>query len=214
LFARAARRHFAPFVVKPVSSLCPLCLCGETLLLDDARGKAMPTASSSPAKGSKAERRGAARLAAVQALYQIELGGGAPDAVLREFLEHRLDRQDDAGELAEADPELLAELVRGVSAEAAALDDMLAAVLAEDWPVERLETLLRLLLRAGAYELGYLPEIPARVTITVYVNLARAFFDGKEPGLANGVLDRMAHDLRPEEFEAPADGAPDLPAAG
>jgi N utilization substance protein B len=95
----------------------------------------------------------------------------------------------------------LISLVKGVAAEAASLDDMLAAVLAEDWPVERLETLLRVILRAGAYELGYRPEIPARVAITEYVNLAQAFFHGKEPGMANGVLDRLAHSLRPEEFE-------------
>ncbi len=172
----------------------------------------MPSAGTSPAK---APRRSAARLAAVQALYQIELGGGAPEAVLREFMEHRLAEPLDDAEWVEADPALLAALVSGVAAESALLDDMLAAVLAEGWPVERLETLLRLILRAGAYELGYLPEIPARVSITEYVNLAQAFFDGKQPGLANGVLDRMAHSLRPEEFDAtPDQPLPDAPAAG
>ncbi len=175
----------------------------------------MPAASSSAAKGSDAQRRSAARLAAVQALYQIELGGGAPESVVREFIEHRLAEQPDEAELAEADPALLATLVAGVASEAALLDDMLSAVLAEGWPVERLETLLKLILRAGAYELGYLPEIPARVVITEYVKLAQAFFAGKEPGLANGVLDRMAHSLRPEEFDAAQDlPLPGAPAAG
>jgi len=175
----------------------------------------MPSASPSTAIGSNARRRSAARLATVQALYQIELSGGAPESVVQEFLEHRLAEQLDEAELTEADPEFLAMLVSGVAGESALLDDMLSAVLAEGWPVERLETLLRLILRAGAYELGYLPEIPARVIITEYVRLAQAFFDGKEPGLANGVLDRMAHSLRPEEFDAPQDEPlPDAPAAG
>lgn len=175
----------------------------------------MPSASPSAAIGPNARRRSAARLATVQALYQIELSGGAPESVVREFMEHRLAAQLDEAELTEADPEFLAMLVSGVAGESALLDDMLSAVLAEGWPVERLETLLRLILRAGAYELGYLPEVPARVIITEYVRLAQAFFDGKEPGLANGVLDRMAHSLRPEEFDAPRDAPlPDAPAAG
>lgn len=175
----------------------------------------MPSASPSAAKGANAQRRSAARLATVQALYQIELGGGAPEAVVRDFMEQGLAETPDDAELAEPDPALFAELVSGVAGESALLDDMLSAVLAEDWPVERLETLLRLILRAGAYELGYLPETPARVIITEYVRLAQAFFDGKEPGLANGVLDRMAHSLRPEEFDTTLEQTlPDAPAAG
>jgi N utilization substance protein B len=154
--------------------------------------------------------RGAARLAAVQALYQIELSGGSPAQILQEFIEHRLGEAIDGLSLVGADRAFLSELVEGVAAESEALDDMLSAVLAEDWPVERLETLLRVILRAGAYELGYRPEIPARATITQYVNLAQAFFHGKEPGMANGVLDHLAHSLRPEEFED-RDRRPDGP---
>ncbi len=157
--------------------------------------------------------RSAARLGAVQALYQMELSGGPTETVLGEFLEHRLSEELEGISLGVADRALFVGLVRGVAAEQAPLDDLLSAVLAEDWPVERLETLLKVILRAGAYELGYRPDIPPRVTITEYVNLARAFFDGKEPGLANGVLDRLAHELRPEAFEAQADG-PGEPEAG
>lgn len=175
----------------------------------------MSSASPSAVTGADARRRSAARLATVQALYQIELSGGAPESVVQEFIEHHLTEQPAEAELTEADPEFLAMLVAGVAGESALLDDMLSAVLADGWPVERLETLLRLILRCGAYELGYLPEIPARVIITEYVRLAQAFFDGKEPGLANGVLDRMAHSLRPEEFDAAQDEPlPDAPAAG
>ncbi len=78
---------------------------------------------------------------------------------------------------------------------------MLAAVLDEDWPVERLETLLLILLRVGALELSRRPEAPVRVVVSEYVDLAGAFFGGKEPGLVNGVLDKLARALRPEAFE-------------
>ena len=170
-------------------------------------------AAGAPQGAAAGAARRAARLGAVQALYQIELSGGPAETVLREFLEHRLAEEIEGVSLGAADRSLFAGLVRGVAAEQAPLDDLLSAVLAEGWPVERLETLLKVILRAGAYELGYRPDIPPRATITEYVNLAQAFFDGKEPGLANGVLDRLAHELRPEAFEAQADG-PDEPEAG
>ncbi len=153
------------------------------------------------AKGGGKQSR--ARLAAVQALYQAELTGSPVEAVLAEFLAHRLDEEVDGLSLATADRGLLELLVRGVGKEREELDDMLAAVLDEDWPVERLETLLQILLRVGALELSRRPETPVRVVISEYVDLASAFFGGKEPGLVNGVLDRMARALRPEDFDAP-----------
>lgn len=170
-------------------------------------------AAEAPQGGPTGAARSAARLGAVQALYQIELSGGPAETVVGEFLEQRLAEEIEGFSLDAADRELFAGLVRGVAAEQAPLDDLLSAVLAEDWPVERLETVLKVILRAGAYELAYRPDIPPRVTITEYVDLARAFFDGKEPGLANGVLDRLAHELRPEAFEA-RDDRPDGPERG
>lgn len=161
----------------------------------------------SGASARAARQRSSARLAAVQALYQMELGGSTPDQVLREFLEVRLKEDVDGFSLAEADRRLFAELVRGVAAEAQDLDDMLAAVLDEDWPVSRLEPLLLALLRAGAYELSARPGVPARVVISEYLAVADAFFSGKEPALVNGVLDRIARALRPEEF-APREADP------
>ncbi len=149
----------------------------------------------------------AARLAAVQALYQVEMTGASAESVLAEFLAHRLDEEVDGLCLAAADRRLLDELLRGTVAERDALDDMLAAVLDENWPVERLEILLRIVMRAGAFELSRRPEVPARVVVAEYVDLAGAFFGGKEPGLVNGVLDRLARTLRPEAFEA-RDAAP------
>jgi N utilization substance protein B len=154
------------------------------------------------ARGARAAPRSAARLAAVQALYQVEMTGASVESVLAEFLDHRLDEEVDGLSLATADRRLLDELLRGTVAERDALDDMLAAVLDESWTVERLETLLRIVMRAGAFELSRRPEVPARVVVAEYVDLAGAFFGGKEPGLVNGVLDRLARALRPEAFEA------------
>ncbi len=145
-------------------------------------------------------RRSAARLAAVQALYQVEMSDTSAEAVLSEFLNHRLEEELDGLRLAAADKALFGELVRGVAAEGGELDDMLAAVLDEGWTVERLETLLRIVLRAGAYELSRRPGVPARVVVSEYVDLSDAFFGGKEPGMVNGVLDSLARSLRPEEF--------------
>jgi N utilization substance protein B len=157
-----------------------------------------------PGKGGA--KQSAARLAAVQALYQAELTAAPVEAVLAEFLAYRLDEKVDGVSLAAADRGLLELLVRGVGKERDDLDDMLAAVLDEDWPVERLETLLQILLRTAALELTRRPEAPVRVVVSEYVDLAGAFFGGKEPGLVNGVLDRLARALRPEAFETP--GAP------
>ncbi len=163
-----------------------------------------PKGRSRAGRGAKGgAKQSAARLAAVQALYQAELTAAPVEAVLAEFLALRLDEEVDGVSLAAADRGLLELLVRGVGKECDELDDMLAAVLDEDWPVERLETLLQILLRVGALELSRRPEAPVRVVISEYVDLAGAFFGGKEPGLVNGVLDRLARALRPEAFEAP-----------
>lgn len=149
-----------------------------------------------------AQKRKAARLAAVQAVYQLEITGIQPDMVVVEFLQHRLQDEVDGFKLGEVDRELFAELVRGVHAERQDLDDMIAAVLAEGWEVERLERLLRIILEAGAFELAYRQKVPARSVISEYVAIADSFFNGKEPGMVNGMLDRLGRDLRTEEFEA------------
>lgn len=145
-------------------------------------------------------RRSAARLFAVQALYQIERRGAAPDAVIQEFLEHRQEQEIDGERLVTPDLGRFRELVSGVSAEIEDLDNMLLAVLDTDWTLERLETLLLVILRAGIFEIASRQDVPPRVVITEYVDVAHAFYSGKEPGLVNGVLDRVARDLRGEEL--------------
>lgn len=151
--------------------------------------------------GGAHEQRRAARLAAVQALYQIELSGEAPEAVIAEFARFRLGRTVDEVDPGPADKALFADIVRGVSARRQELDNMIAAVLAENWTVERLEIPLCAILRAGTYELAERPDVPARAAIAEYVGLAADFFSGKELGLVNAILDRLGAELRPGELE-------------
>lgn len=148
-----------------------------------------------------ARRRSIARLAAVQALYQLELNPGrGPDAVIGEFVHHRLGREIDGEVYGEADEALFGDIVRGVTGDRERLDETVSAALSEEWPLGRIETLLRLILESGAYELVHRPDIPPRVTMSEYVAIAYAFFEGREPGLANGVLDRLARALRAAEL--------------
>jgi N utilization substance protein B len=141
-------------------------------------------------------RRSLARLAAVQALYQIDLNDAAPNTVIEELRE----RGEDEEGFGEADDDLFTDIVRGTIANRDDLDALLNEMLAPDWSVARLEVVLRAVLRAGAYELLARLEIPARVVLNEYLDIAHAFFSQKEPRLVNGVLDRIAHRLRRSEF--------------
>ena len=145
-------------------------------------------------------QRRAARLAAVQALYQWEQSGTAPVAIIREFTEHRIGKNVDGIDLPAADLRLFGDLVNGTTENAAELDDMIAGALTEDWSVERLESILRAVLRCGAYELAHRPDIPPKVAISEYLAVADAFLGEPETRLANGVLDQLAHALRPTEM--------------
>jgi N utilization substance protein B len=141
-------------------------------------------------------KRSLARLAAVQALYQIDLNDAPAEAVIAELRE----RGEDEEGFGEADDVLFADIVRGAIANRDDLDGLLNVALAPDWTLVRLEAVLRAVLRAGAYELLARLEIPARVVLNEYVDIAHAFFSGKEPKLVNGVLDHVGHRLRPDEL--------------
>lgn len=143
-------------------------------------------------------RRTAARLAAVQALYQIELTEAPPEGVIREFGQTGLDR--DGERFGEVDEALFADLVRGAAAHQDEIDHLLGEALPSDWPVGRLERVLRAILRMGAFELLARDDVPMPVVISEYLDIGHAFFAGKEPGLVNGVLDRLARTLRPSEI--------------
>lgn len=147
-----------------------------------------------------ANQRGAARLAAVQALYQLEIGGGDIVQVVSEFEAYRLGKELDGVEYRQADAAWFRDIVAGVVAEQRAIDPMIHTALTEDWPLKRVDATLRAVLRCGTYELLRRPDVPGRVIITEYIDVARAFFTDDEPKLVNGVLDRIAHELRPDEF--------------
>ena len=153
--------------------------------------------------GTGAARRSAARLAAVQALYQIDHSGTAASIVLEEFLRFRLGESFDTENDVAPDKALFTQIVRGVTSRGAELDEPIGAALTERWTLDRIEIILRAILRAGVYELLAAPSTPARVIITEYVDVAHAFYEGQEPGMVNGLLDRIARRLRPAEFGAP-----------
>jgi len=145
--------------------------------------------------------RSVARLAAVQALYQMEVSAIGVESVIREFTEHRFDRalegvEGEGDTLASADEAFFAELVRGVVAEQKKVDAAIARRLAENWRLERVDATVRAILRAGAYELIYRPDVPTEVAIDEYVDVAKSFFEGAEPGFVNGALDAVARDVR------------------
>ena len=152
-------------------------------------------------QGSLGGKRAVARLAAVQALYQMEVSGVGVEAVVREFTEHRfdrdLDREIEGSKLAEADEPFFADLVRGVVAHQTAIDRAVVRRLATGWKLDRLDATLRAILRSGAFELMQRRDVPVEVAIDEYVEIAKSFFEGPEPGFVNGALDAIARDERP-----------------
>jgi N utilization substance protein B len=150
------------------------------------------------------QARSVARLAAVQALYQMEVSSAGAEAVIREFSEHRFDRDlpgdgEESVTLAQADEAFFADLVRGVVGAQREVDAAIARRLASGWRLERLDATARAILRAGAYELTHRPDVPTEVVIDEYVELAKSFFEGPEPGFVNGALDAVAQDVRPKD---------------
>jgi N utilization substance protein B len=140
--------------------------------------------------------RSVARLAAVQALYQMETADAGSEAVIREFADFRFDKDIEGVSLAPADEDYFALLVRGAVEHQARVDKAIRKRLADGWKLERIDATLRAILRAGAFELVG-GDAPAEVVIDEYVEIAKSFFDGPEPGFVNGALDGIARDERP-----------------
>ena len=157
-----------------------------------------------PKDGRRANRRGAARLAAVQALYQMDLAATPLHEALAEFESHWLGREVEGDEYLPAEAAHFRDVVGGVVAGQRRLDPMIDQALQKGWPLKRIEAVLRAILRAGAYELESKPDVPARVVVSEYVDVAHAFVDEDETGMVNAVLDQLARHLRASEFAASA----------
>ena len=154
--------------------------------------------------------RTASRVAAVQALFQSEQGGEAAETVIDQFVRHRLGQMPgpehqggggfEEGRVPDAQVPLFARIVRTAVQEQDRLDGMIVAALPQEWPMTRLDPVLRALLRAGGAELSMADGPPSRVVINEYLDVAHGFFAGEEPRMVNGMLDRLARELRPGEF--------------
>lgn len=149
---------------------------------------------------AKGETRSAARLAAVQALYQMDVAGAPLPDTLAEFESHWLGKVVDGDEYKPADAAFFRDLVAGVLKQQRTLDPMIDRLLLGGWPLKRVEAIMRAIFRAGAYELGKRRDVPVRVIISEYVDVAHAFFDKEEAGMVNAVLDAIARETRAEEF--------------
>jgi N utilization substance protein B len=140
--------------------------------------------------------RSAARLAAVQALYQMEMEATPLAKLLNEFHQHRLGATIEDATYADAEQDFFDDVVTGTDARRAEIDALISDRLAEGWAIERLDRPMRAILRAGAYELIARPDVPTATVITEYVDVAHAFFDKRESGFVNGLLDSIAKAAR------------------
>ena len=144
--------------------------------------------------------RSAARLAASQALYQMEVAQKGLSDILAEFEAHWIGREIEGDAYNPAEVAFFRDVVSGVLRDQTPIDRGLDETLAKSWPLRRIEALMRAILRAAFYELRSRPDVPARVVVTEYVDIAAAFFGPEESGMINAVLDAVAHQVRPAEF--------------
>jgi transcription antitermination protein NusB len=148
----------------------------------------------------KANKRGAARLAAVQALYQMDLAGTGLNEIMAEFESHWLGGEVEGVKYRPAEAAFFRDIVAGFVAAQSRLDPQIDAALARGWPLARIDAVVRAVLRAAAYELEQRADVPARVVVSEYVDVASAFVGAAETGMVNAVLDQLAHELRAAEF--------------
>jgi N utilization substance protein B len=153
-------------------------------------------ASTEAERKLQAARRSGARLAAVQALYQMEQTGQSARSVVADFMEDRLGLNHEGEPIEEADPDLFRSIVEGVVDRQEAIDAAIMKRLAQGWKIERLDATSRAILRGAAYELIAEIGLPSQIILDEYVSLAHAFFEGAEPKFINGVLDSVARDVR------------------
>lgn len=142
-----------------------------------------------------ANKRGAARLAAVQALYQMDVGRTSMEETLAQFSAHHLGQEIEGEQYLPADADYFRQIVKGVIADQLNIDPMVDAALAEGWPVGRIDATLRAILRAAAFEMLRKPDVPKGAVISEYVDIAKAFFEDEVPAMVNAVLDAIARRL-------------------
>jgi N utilization substance protein B len=161
----------------------------------------MAAPAAPPGRGPrKANQRGAARLAAVQALYQMDVAGTGLNDILAEFESHWIGQEVEGEQYLPAEQAFFRDIVGGVLREQKVLDPLIDAAIARDWPLKRIETIMRAVLRAGAYELAHRKDVPGRVIISEYADVAAAFVERDEIGMINAVLDRLGRQSRASEF--------------
>lgn len=146
----------------------------------------------------QANKRGAARLAAVQALYQMDVAGAGLLEIAAEYETFRLGKEVDGAMYREADAQWFRAILAGVVENQKTVDPVIRQALTEDWPLSRLDSTLRAILRAGVYELMQRPDVPVAVIVSEYIDIAKAFYDEDEPKLVNAVLDRVSRRVRGE----------------
>ena len=149
---------------------------------------------------AKPAERSAARLAAVQALYQMDVAGKGLIDVTAEFEAYWIGREVEGISFQPAEKAFFRELIAGAVEEQRTIDPKIDDALTEGWPLTRIEAVLRGILRAGVYEILYRRDVPVRVAISEYVEIAHSFYSGDEPGLVNAVLDAVAREARPGEL--------------
>jgi transcription antitermination protein NusB len=149
----------------------------------------------------KANRRGAARLAAVQALYQMDIAGAGINDIFAEYESHWIGSEVEGDQYLPAEAAFFRDVVSGVVRDQARMDPVIDEALTRGWPLKRIDAILRAVLRAGAYELEHRKDVPARVVVSEYVDVAHAFVEREETGMVNAVLDQIARQYRGDEFE-------------
>jgi len=162
--------------------------------------KNSPDRKSAKSPDKKANRRGAARLAAVQALYQMDIAVSGINDIFAEFESHWLGGEVEGEKYLPAEAAFFRDIVAGVVRDQARLDPMIDEALSKGWPLKRIDAILRAVLRAGSYELEHRLDVPGRVVVSEYVDVANAFVEREETGMVNAVLDQIARQFRSDEF--------------
>ncbi|MGH6681867.1 MAG: transcription antitermination factor NusB [Bradyrhizobium sp.] len=163
-------------------------------------GKKPARASEQKSPDKKANRRGAARLAAVQALYQMDIASAGINDVFAEFESHWLGGEVEGDKYLPAEVGFFRDIVSGVVRDQAKIDPLIDQALSRGWPLKRVDAIVRAILRAGAYELEHRKDVPGKVVVSEYVDVAHAFVETDETGMVNAVLDQIARQFRAEEF--------------